>query len=215
MIQSLPEANDIYQTFQAGFDGALCNALEKYHSRSGFTLLLGSVLQYTKFKHPPFDFPPGLVASLYLLQQEGDGDILDDIGFSGIYSGFQGPHDTREFFAYFVELLENPERSGSHAFNQHRYATAAKECLQLCSCSHHKFSKGPTDSESALHDKILRRNKPWAWKARLGVYSRIRKAIRHLTVRRWKSLKPRSWTDAIDQYASFTPSSFKHEYSRF
>jgi len=84
-------------------------------------------------------------------------------------------------------LLEDPGRSGSRAFDQHRYATAAKECMQLCLCNHLKFSKGAT--ESVYRDKALLRNKPWAWKAQLGIHSRIRKAMRHLTVRRWKSFK--------------------------
>jgi len=209
MIQSLPEANDIYQTFQAGFDRALCNALEKYHSRPGFTLLLGSILQYTE--HPSFiKISSGLAASLYLLRQEGNGDILDDMGFSGVIPTFGQPSGTPEFFPYFIELLENPERSGSHAFDQHRYAIAVKESLQLCLCSHHNFSKGVT--EPALRNKVLLRNKPWAWKARLGVHSRVLKAMRLVTIWRWKSLKA---STLISQYAFFLQSSSKHEYCRF
>jgi len=208
MIQSFPEANHIYLSFQADFDRMLCNALEKYHSCSGFALLLGSILQYANFKHPSFYFPPGLVASLYLLRQEGDGDILDDMGFSGILSSFTALPGTPPFFTYFIELLKNPERSGTHVFDQHRYMTAAKELLQLCLCSHHKFSKGVT--ESALRNKVLLRNKPCTWKARRGIHSRIRKAIRHLTVRRCGFL--RGGREIIYQYASFSDSeTSKHD----
>jgi len=206
MIQSFPAVNHIYQTF----DRALCNALEKFHSCPGFTLLLGSILQRTNVKHQPFNCPPGLAAPLYLIRQEGNGDILDDMGFSGAFLSFLGLPGFQEFFTYFIELLENPERSGSHAFGQHRYATAAKECLQLCLCSHHKFSKEAT--QSALRDKVLLRNKPWAWKARLGIHSRIRTAMHHLTVRQWKSFKARRY---IPQYTSSPPNSFEQEHYRF
>ena len=186
MIQSSPEANHIYQTFKADFDGLLCKTLDKYHSCPGFALLLGSILPYTNLKHQPFEFPPGLVASLYLLRQEGDGDILDDMGFSGVSSNLLGLNGTGEFLTYFIELLENPERSGIHVFHPQRYAIAAKECLELCLCSYHKFSKGAT-AEFACRAKVLLRKRPWAWKARLGIHSRIRKVIRHLTIRWWKS----------------------------
>jgi len=211
MIQPFPEANHIYhRTFQADFDRMLCNALERYHSHPGFTLLLGSILRYMKFTKDQYsDFPPGLVASLYLLRQEGDGDILDDMGFSGVISNMGGRPGTLEFLTYFIELLENPERSGSHVFDQHRYATAAKECLQLCLCSHHKFSKRVT--ELTLHDRVLLRNKPWAWKARLGIHSRRHRAMCHVAVQQWKYLK--AWT-YISQYASFPRSSCEHEYYR-
>ena len=212
MIQSLPEANHTYHTFQADFDKMLCYALEKYHSCPGSTLLLGGVLQYTNFKPPFLKFPPGLVASFYLLRQEGNGDILDNIGFSGVISSFEELSGTRDFLSYFIEFLENPEQSGIHAFDQHRYVTTAKECLQLCLCSHHKFSKGVT--ESALHDKVIRRNKPWAWKTRLAVHSRIRTAMHRVAVREWKSFQ--AWP-YIWQYAPFplNQSSSEHEHYRF
>ena len=191
----------------------LCNALEKYQSCPGFTLLLGSVLQYTNFTHRFYHYPPGLVAFLCLVRQQGEGHILDDTGFSGIAETYHGgPPGTTEFLNYFIELLENPERSGTLAFDQQRYATAAKECLQLYLCSHHKFSKGAT--ESACRDKILLRNKPWAWKARLGVHSRIRETMRHLTIRQWRTFKASTHYD-INQYASFPQSSFKYECYRF
>jgi len=207
-MQPFPEVSHIYQTCQADFDRALCSALEKYHSCPGFTVLLGSILRYTKFKHQSPEFSPGLVASLYLLRREGEGDILDDMGFSGVISSPYGLPGTSEFFTYFEEVLENPERSGTHAFDQHKYATAAKECLQLYLCSYDKFSKEAI-TESACHAKVLLRNKPWAWKARLGLHTRIRKAIRHLTIQSWKSFE--AGRHDVDQYASFLHSSPEHE----
>jgi len=53
-----------------------------------------------------------------------------------------------EFFNYLTELLESPERLGTHIFNQQRYATSAEECLQLYLCSHRNFSKGATVPQS-------------------------------------------------------------------
>jgi len=137
------------------------------------------------------------------------------MGFSGIINTNGGVRGTPEFLTYFVGLLENPERSGVHAFDQQKYATAAKECLQLCLCSHRKFSKGTT--ESARHDKLLLRNKPWAWKGRLGVHGRIRKAMHHLTIRQWKSFEAQTHksTTSIDQYASFPQNSSEYEDYRF
>jgi len=210
IIQSLPEANHIYQTFQADFDRISCNTLEKYHSWPGFDLLLGSILQCTNFRHQSLNFPPGLVASFFLLHQEGDGDILDDMGCSGALSSIYRLPGTPEFFTYFMEFLENPERSGTHTFDQQRYVTAAKECLQLCLCSHHKFSKGVMELSSC--DRVLLRNKPWAWKTRLGIHRRILKAMHHLTVRQWKSFKACGY---ISQYSSFPRGSSEHEYYRF
>ena len=216
MTQSFPEANHIHQTLQAGFDRMLCHALDKYHSCPGFALLLGSILQHMNFKHLAFDFPPGLVASLYLLRQEGNGDILDNVGFSRVISSSVELSGTPIFFTYFTELLENPGRSGSHAFDQHRYVTAAKECFQLCLCSHHKFSKEAT--ELSLRDKVLLRNKPWARKARLGIHNRMRTATHYVTVWRWKSLKAerKSIYQYAFQYASFSDpeASSEHNYYR-
>ena len=202
MMQPLPEARHISQTFQADFDRMLCNTLENHHSSPGFTLLLGNILQYTSLRQPSTFYPPGLVAFLYLVRQKGEGHILDDMGFSGITAAY-GEFGAEKFLTYFKLLLENPERSGTHAFDQHRYAIAAKECLELYLCKHHKISKGA--AKSACHDKALLRNKPWAWKVRLGTDRRIPKAIRW-----WKSLN----TPNIDQYASFPESSFEYEYSR-
>jgi len=181
----------------------LCNTLEKHHSSPGFALLLGSILQYRNLEQPCVLFPPGLVASLNLVRQQGEGHILDDMGFSGITETYGEIGGTREFLTYFIDLLENRERSGDYAFDQQRYATAAKECLQLYLCSRHKFSKGTTD----LHrrDKVLLRNKPWARKVRLATHSRIPKAIRW-----WKSFK----AQYVEQYASFPQNSSEYEFYR-
>ena len=152
-MQPSPEAHHISQTFQTDFDRMLFNALEEHHSSTGFTLLLGSILQYRNVIQPSDTFPPGLVASLYWVRQHGEGHILDDMGLYGIYDITGEVEGTTDFLTYFVQLLENPERSGTHTFDQRRYATAAKESLQLYLCNHHKFSKGATDSD--LHDKVL------------------------------------------------------------
>jgi len=208
-MQPLPEPNHIWQTFQTDFDRMLCNVLGKYHSSPGFTLLLGGILQYRNVKYPSFSFPPGMVATLYLIRQQGEGHILDDMGLSGIITTDGGMHGTLEFLAYFIELLENPKQSETHVFDQHKYATAAKECLQLCLCSHHRFSKRAT--QPACHDKLLLRNAPWAWKARLGIHSRIRKAMHHLTIQQWRSLKART---NIFQFA-FPKRSSERDYYRF
>jgi len=186
MLQPLPEADHIWPTFQTTFDRILCNALEKYHSWPGFTILLGSILGYRNLKiHSAF--PPGMIASLYLVRQQGEGHILDATGLSGIRTSYGQLSGAETFLTYFIDLLQNPDRSGTHSFDDQRYATAAKECLELCLCSHHKFSVGAT--ESASGDKALLRNKPWAWKARLGVHSRMRKPMHHITVQRRKLLQ--------------------------
>jgi hypothetical protein len=46
-------------------------------------------------------------------------------------------------------------------------------------------------TESALRDKALRRHKPSAWIARLGVHSRIRKGRNYVQVRQGKFFKNR------------------------
>ena len=204
-MQPFPEADHISRAFQSDFDRMLCHVLDRYYSSPGFTLLLGSLLQHLNFKHPGFIFPPGMVAALYLVRQQGEWHIVDDMGLSGIITTNDTIIGTVDFLAYFIELLENPERSGTHAFDQQRYATAAKECLQLYLCRHHKFSKGAT--QSACRDKLLLKNQPWAWKARLGVYSRVRESRRHLKVRQRKSLE-------IYQYASFPNNSPEDEHYR-
>lgn len=102
-------------------------------------------------------------------------------------------------------MLENPERSRTHVFDQQRYATAAKECLELCLSNHHNFSKGAT--EFACRDKKLRRSKPWTWIARLGVHSRIQNARQHLV----RHQKPPT---VIDQFAYIFEHSPEYKYYR-
>jgi len=184
--------------------------LEKYNSHPGFSLLLGSILQYRNTDYRSSKYPPGLIASLHLIRQQGERHILDDMVISGISGPNSERPGTSTFLSYFIELLENPERSGTLAFDEQRYVATAQECLRLCLCSHHKFSKGAT--ESAYSDKVLLRNKPWAWKARRGIHKRIRKAMRHFTIRRRKFLKARP--DNIYQHASFPQGSFEREYYR-
>ena len=218
MIQPLSEADHICQTLQVHFDKIVCNVLEKCHSLPGFTLLLGGILQYTSPTRQQYYFGAGIAASSYFIQQWGEGHILNDTGFfgaSGIISHTNGAYllpGTLEFFSYLAVLLESPERSATHIFDQKRYVTAAKECLQLYLCSHHNFSKGAT--EFTHHDMALRRSKPWEWVARLGVHSRIRKG-RHRFKVLWHSLIEAS--DIIYQgpSQSFLENSPKHQYFKF
>jgi len=140
--------------------------------------------------------------------------MLDDTGLSGLLD-FQFPRpltylqDALRFFNYFADVLENPERSEAHVFDQQRYATASKECLQLCLSNHHIFSKG--SAESAGRDSVLRRSRPFVWLTRLGVHSRIRKGRHYLKVRQRKSLKSQI---KIDQYGSFPDNSPEHQFYR-
>ena len=158
----------------------LCNILEKSYSCPGFPLVLGSILQYKNAKRP-ISLLPGIVASSHLVHQPGEGLILDVI-----YSRYGYVLDIPVFFTYFAELLENPGRSGTGSFDPQRYATAAKECLQLSLYSHHKFLMGTM--ESTLRDKALRRHKPSAWIAQLGVHSRIRKGRNYVKVQQDKKI---------------------------
>jgi len=103
-MQPSPEAHHISQTFQADFDRMLFNTLERYHSSPGFTLILGNILQYTSLKQPSTFFPPGLVAFLYSVRQQGEGRILDDMGLSGIAAAY-GEFGAEEFLTYFKQLL--------------------------------------------------------------------------------------------------------------
>jgi len=204
IMQPSSEAQHI-QTHQMDFDRIICNVLEKYHSFPGFTLLLGSLFPSIE-DIKQLNFPPGMVTYLYLVRQRGEGYLLNDIGFSGIIDVQGCGSGTEEFLTYLTQLLENPERSGTHVFDQQRYTTAAKECLELCLCSYRDFSKGAT--ESGHRDKALRRSKPSAWIARMGVRSRIWKARYHLQV-----LLKLSW-GYIRQDASFPENSPKHEFYR-
>jgi hypothetical protein len=180
----------------------LCGGLEKYYSFPGFTLLLGSLF-HTKLAGL------GTLGSrfhsmevhLYMIRYWGDGHIIEDSGF---------PRNS-DYAAYFVELLESPERSGTHIFDQKRYATAAKECLQLYLCSHRDFSKGAT--EFACHDKAICRSKPWAWVARLGVHSRIRKGRRHFKALQRHSIE--DWRRPYPWGYTFPENSPEHRHYRF
>ena len=160
-MQLSSEANQIFQTHQVDFDRILCNVLEKYDSFPGFTLLLGSLFPSIKNMIELYYPPSGMVAYLNLVRRRGEGYLLDDIRFHRITEVGGWSNGTPEFLAYLTELLGNPERSGTRFFDQQRYTTAAKECLQLCLCSHHNFSKGVL--KSSHHDRELRRNKPSAW----------------------------------------------------
>jgi hypothetical protein len=201
MMQPSSEAYQISQTLQVDFDRILCNVLKKHYSFSGFTLLLGGLLQCI-IQHA---FPPGMVAYLYLVRQRGEGYILDDIGFSGITETGGCTSGTPEFFTYLTQLLKNSKRSGTHFFDQHRYTTAAKECLELCLCSYLHFSKGAM--ESGHHDRALRRSKPSAWRAQMGVHGRISEARHHFKVQLKASIY-------IIQDTSFPENSPEHEYCR-
>jgi hypothetical protein len=199
MMQPSSEANNVSQTLQVDFDRILCNVLEKYHYFPGFTLLLGGLFTDVKIQQP---LPPGMVAYFYLVRQRGEGYLLDDIGLSdigagpGVYGYVSG---TPEFLTYLIQLLENHERSGTHVFDQQRYTTAAKECLQLCLCSYRDFTKGVM--ESGHHDRALRRSKPSAWIARMRS-RRMWKASHHFQ------------STYINQDASFPENSPQHEYYR-
>ena len=177
---SSAKSDHICQTFQVHFNKMLCNVLEKYHDLPGFALLLGTLLQYLNKDKSYFWIPLGISAFLYLVRQQ-QGPILDDIGFFGIWQrtshSLYIQRGMDEFCAYFAELLENPDRLGTHIFDQQRYVTATKECVELCSCSPRKFSKVAIE---VTCDKGLRRNKPWVWMVQLGLHSRIQKARQHL-----------------------------------
>ena len=185
----------------------LCNVLEKYHNFPGFALLLGGFLWYANRDESNFSIASGIAASLYFVRQR-QGDILDDVGFSGIRqttpNGVAIQNGIDAFCAYFADFLENPGRSGTYVFDQQRYATASKECLKLCLCSPRNFSKGAAEF---VCDNGPRRSKPWAWMARLGVHSRIRKARQHV-------VRQQKLRTVVDQYASLLENSPEHEYYR-
>ena len=207
MIQPSSESNHIRRTFQVQFDRMLCNALGKYHHFPGFALLLGTLIQYPNKHRLNLWITPEISAFLYLVRQQ-QGAILDDVSFFGIWQITSGKFGCQygmdEFCAYFAELLENPDRSGTHVFGQQRYATAAKECVELCLCTPRNFSKVAIE---VACDKGLRRSKPWVWIVRLGVHSRIRKARQHL-------VRQQKMRTVVDQYAPLPENSPKHEYYR-
>jgi len=199
MMQPISEADHIYRTLQVGFDRTLCNILDQYRTVSGFALLLGGLLQFiiTGIKQPHI-YPSEMVAYWCLVRRRGEGYILDDIGFHGLVT------DILQFLTYLTRLLENPERGRTHIFDQQRYTTATKECLQLCLCNYRHFSKGAIDS--GHHDRALRRNKPTAWRARID--SRIWKARDHFKDQLVSSMY-------IDQDTSFPDNSPEHEFYQF
>ena len=215
MIQPLSEADHICQTLQVPFDKMICDVLEKYHSFPGFALFLGSIFLYVSAK-PSYTLSAGIIVSSYLLWRGGEEHILEDVGLFGSETIFHSIQAVplalggiSDFFSYLTGLLDSPERSGTHIFDQRRYVTAAQECLQLHLCNHRDFSKGAT--EFACRDKEIRRSKPWEWLARLGVHSRIRKGRHHFEVLRRQSIKAPSfhrWDD------SFPESSPEHQYFR-
>ena len=86
----------------------LCEALEKYYSFPGFTLPLGSLL-HTKLAGlgTPGSHFHLMGVHLYMIRHWGDGHIIEDSGF---------PRESH-YVAYFAELLESPERSGTHIFD--------------------------------------------------------------------------------------------------
>jgi len=198
------------------------NILEKYHNFPGFALLLGSLLWYTNAGDPQTGTHIlGIKASSYLIRQQREGHILDDTGFSALWgmqyypvlgaiSTSHSTTSTLKFLAYFKGILENPERSKTHVFDQQRYSSASKECLQICLCNHHHFSNRAV--EFIHRDNALRRSKPWLWRRRLGIYSRIRKCRHRFKVQRRKLLTPT--IIRIDKNTSFLDNSPEHEYCR-
>jgi hypothetical protein len=190
----------------------LCNVLKKYYSFPGFTLLLGGFCQYMGAKQP-YTLGIGIVASSYLIWQQGEGHILDNTGLFGAYRITSNLKDidfapgTKEFFSYLTGFLKNSEQSGTCFFDQKHYATAAKECLQLYLCSHRNFSKGST--EFSYHDKALCRNKPWEWVARLGVHSRMWKARHHFKVQQHKTLKHSSFPENSPEHQCYRSLSYR------
>ena len=205
-MQPTSEADHISQTLQVDFDRILCNVLDKYRTFPGFTLLLGGLLQFIINMKQKDTYPHGMVAYLCLVRRRGEGYILDDIGFRGIITIYGSTLGTPEFLTYLTQLLESPERAGTRVFDQQKYTTAAKECLKLYLCNHCHFSKGVMGSSH--RDRALRRNKPSAWIARMGVHSRIRKGRHQCKVQLKASMY-------IHQDTSFPDNSPQHEYCRF
>jgi len=110
MMQPSSEAQRVSQALQVDFDRILSNVLKKYYFFPGFTLLLGSLLQSVSNTKRRAIFPPGMVASLYLVRRRGEGYILDDIGLSGIDGNDSFSGNTPGFLTYLTQLLEHPER---------------------------------------------------------------------------------------------------------
>jgi hypothetical protein len=197
----------------------LCDDLEKYHSFPGLTLLLGNICQYRSTKQL-YALTTGIVASSYLFRKRGNRHILDGTGLfqlfeiqrmsSYAYIFYVPNHCDPESFSHLRELLENPERSGTHIFDQQRYAMAAKECLQLYLCSRRNFFNLKGATRFSCHDKAMRRSKPWEWVARLGVHSRIWKARHYFKVLK-KSLEGKP-VNCQHQFIFFPKDFPKHQY---
>jgi hypothetical protein len=182
----------------------MCNVLEILYSFPGFTLLLATLLQDISAKSKTY--LPGTREILSLVLQHSNFSrvfwILDAYSFTC----FCNPGNL-EFPTYFMEFLENPKQSGTHVFDQQCYAIATKECLQLCLCSYHHFSRRVI--ESAFGDKMLHKHKPWAWRGRLGVHSRIRKSRHWLRVKQHKKIKTRCNNS---EFLSFSKEDLKNVY---
>jgi len=188
--------------------------LEESHYYPGVALVLGSLLWHMKSEHP-FTPPssPWIIVPRHLGSQKGKLHALVDIGFSKIWRELcvgLSFSNRQPFVTYFVEFLEDPERSKAHVFDQQRYATTSKECLQLYLCSHRNYSKGAL--ESAHWDKVLRRSRPSLWKRRLGIHSRVKKGRHHIKSQQWKALKAQSIREWRDP---FPYNLLGNEYSRF
>jgi len=183
MKQPLSETAHICQTLQVDFDQIICHVLEKIYSFPGFTLLLGGVLQDITTEPSTY-----IAEFLYLVPWHRELDLAGSWKIMGVnIINCQYSPGKAEFLTYFKEFLQNPERSGNHVFDQQRYATAVKECLRLCLCSHHHFPKRVI--ESVRGDRILCRNKPWEWRRRLGAHGRIRKSRHQFMVRERRKFK--------------------------
>jgi len=176
----------------------LGNILKKYSHYPGIALLLGALLEHKKIGYSQTHFPMPIVPLHPLLILYG----TEFWGFMELYIEKEVPSH-QEFFNYFAALLENPQRSKAHSFDQERYVVASKECMQLCLCLHSKFSRRVR--EYAYRDKALRRRKPSLWRRRVGVHGRIRKARYHFKARQLKSLKAQDYLDqsvlAENEYA--------------
>jgi len=121
---------------QGHFDRILGNILEKNSHFPGVALLLGALLEYKRIGYPQNNSPMTVVSLHPLFILYG----TEFWGIMGLYVEKETPSH-QDFLNYFADLLENPGRSKTHVFDQQRYVTTTKECLQLCLCSHSKFSK--------------------------------------------------------------------------
>ena len=166
----------------------LANILKKHSHYPGVALFLGALLEHKKKGYSQTHYPMPIVPLHPLFILYG----TEFAGFLDLYIEKEVAIH-QEFFNYFAALLENPERSKAHSFDQQRYVVASKECMQLCLCLHSKFSRGVR--EYAYRDKALRRSKPLVWRRRVGVHGKIRKARHNFKARQLKSLKAQDYLD--------------------